>query len=344
MEKKVSIRDIASHLGVSTALVSYVLNNKKDRVSPEMTAKIRKAAEELNYRPNLIAKSLKSGRTNTLGLIVADIANPFFSQIARIIEEEAQRAGYIVIFGSNGESVEKSQALTDALLNRQVDALIIAPAEGTEEQIRSLQAKQVPFVLIDRYFSDLVTDSVHINNYEAARTAVGHLALSGYRRIAMLAYETGMQHIAERKRGYLDALKEHGITFRDEWLVQANYHNLDRDVPVVMHKLLKEGNVDAIFFATNTLAVHGMRQVMQMNVKVPDKLAIVSFDETEAFDFFYAPIPFVRQSMEDIGREAVKLALENIAQKRSGQKEVFAGYELKARDGVLSTAIQKQPS
>src|SRR5579859_6859143 len=107
MEKKVSIKDIARHVGVSTALISYVLNNKNERVSPEMAEKIRKAAAELNYRPNLIAKSLKSGRTNTLGLIVADISNPFFSNIARIIEDEAKKFGYTVIFGSSDESVEK---------------------------------------------------------------------------------------------------------------------------------------------------------------------------------------------------------------------------------------------
>jgi len=133
MERKVSIKDIARHLGVSTALVSYVLNNKADRVGAEMAEKIRQAAIQLNYRPNLIARSLQSGKTNTLGLIVADISNPFFSHIARIIEDEAKRSGYTVIFGSNDESVEKSQALLDAFLNRQVDALIIAPAEFTEE-------------------------------------------------------------------------------------------------------------------------------------------------------------------------------------------------------------------
>ena len=329
MEKKVSIKDIASHLGVSTALVSYVLNNKKDRVSPEMTAKIRKAAEELNYRPNLIARSLKSGRTNTLGLIVADISNPFFSHIARIIEEKAEQSGYTVIFGSNDESVEKSRTLIDALLNRQVDALIIAPAEGTEGQIRALQEKNVPFVLIDRYFSDIVADHVHIDNYKAAYAAVALLAQSGRERIAMLTYATGMQHMAERKRGYLDALKDHHIHFREEWIVQANYNNLDNEVPVVMQALLEDRKVDAFFFATNTLAVQGMRQVMKKKVKVPEDLSIVTFDETEAFEFFYAPIPFVRQSLEEIGSEAVKLALENIAKNRSGQKKVIADHTLK---------------
>jgi len=124
MERKVSIKDIARHLGVSTALVSYVLNNKADRVGAEMAEKIRQAAIQLNYRPNLIARSLQSGKTNTLGLIVADISNPFFSHIARIIEDEAKRSGYTVIFGSSDESVEKSQALLDAFLNRQVDALM----------------------------------------------------------------------------------------------------------------------------------------------------------------------------------------------------------------------------
>jgi len=336
MERKVSIKDIARHLGVSTALVSYVLNNKAGRVSAEMAEKIRQAAAELHYRPNLIARSLQSGKTNMLGLIVADISNPFFSQIARIIEDEAKRSGYTVVFGSNDENAEKSQAILDALVNRQVDDLIIAPAEFTEPQLKALQEKHVPFVLIDRYFKDIQANCVRIDNYRAAYNAVEHLIKAGSRRIAMLAYDTGMQHIADRIEGYKDALKDNGIDFLDSWLVRASYHHLEDESASGMQKLLlPQPAVDAFFFATNSLAIQGIRQIMRLNIKVPDELAVISFDEADAFDFFYAPITFVRQSLEDIGRHAVQLALESIgARQPAPPREVIVDARLIIREST----------
>ena len=336
MERKVSIKDIARHLGVSTALVSYDLNNKAGRVSAEMAEKIRQAAAELHYRPNFIARSLQSGKTNTLGLIVADISNPFFSQIARIIEDEAKRSGYTVIFGSNDENVEKSQAILDAMLNRQVDALLIAPAEFTESQLKALQEKHVPFVLIDRYFKDIQANCVRIDNYRASYNAVEHLIKTGRSRIAMLAYDTGMQHIAHRIEGYKDALRDNGIDFRESWLVRASYHHLEEDVASGMQKLLLPPSaVDAFFFATNSLAIQGIRQIMRMNIKVPDELAVISFDETDAFDFFYAPITFIRQSLDDIGRHAVQLALESIMTRQpASPREIIVDARLIIREST----------
>ncbi|MFN2458538.1 MAG: LacI family DNA-binding transcriptional regulator, partial [Chitinophagaceae bacterium] len=228
MDKKTSIKDIASHVGVSTALVSYVLNGKEKeaRVGKEIAVKIRKAATKLKYQPNLIAKSLKSGKTHTIGLIVADISNPFFSNLARIIEDEAKDHGYTVIIGSSDESAEKSQVLIDTLLNRQVDGLIIAPADNTQNQVKALLKNKMPFVLVDRYFPGINTNTVSINNYRAANKVVSHLLQNGYEKIGMLMYETSLFHMHERKRGYLQALKDHKIQSNKNWLMEASYLNI----------------------------------------------------------------------------------------------------------------------
>ena len=314
MNKKVLLKDIANYVGVSTALVSYVINNKEKeaRVSEEMTKKIRKAAIKLNYQPNLIAKSLKSGRTNTIGLIVADISNPFFSNIARIIEDEARKLGYVVIFGSSDESAEKSQGLIDVFLNRQVDAFIIAPAEHTENQIKRLKSN-IPVVLIDRYFPSIETDCVRIDSFQAAYEAVEHLIKNGRKKIAMMAYDIDLQHIIERKNGYKEALKRNGIKFKPAWLMEASFENIAKDVEREMKGLLSpQLKVDALFFATNTLAVTGLKIINQLGIKVPDDLAIVSFDESDVFDFFYSPLTYVSQSLAEIGKGAVKLAIERI--------------------------------
>jgi LacI family transcriptional regulator len=315
MNVKVSLKDVATHLGVSTALVSYVINGKEkeNRVGPEMAKKIRNAVIELNYQPNQIAKSLKSGKTNTIGLIVADISNPFFSNIARIIEDEARKSGYVVIFGSSDEDAEKSQDLINVFLKRQVDAFIIAPAENTENQVKALQKTGLAVVLIDRYFPTIQVDCVHIDNFQAAYNAVEHLIHNGGRKIGMMAYGTSLPHMQERENGYKAALNANGIKFKKEWLREASFQNIEKDVANEMKKLLFPVlKVDAFFFATNTLAVEGLKVINRSGIKVPDDLAIISFDESDAFDFFYSPLSYVSQSLEDIGKGAVKLVVERL--------------------------------
>jgi LacI family transcriptional regulator len=315
MNKKVSLKDVARHVGVSIALVSYVINHKEKeaRVGDEMVMKIRKAVIELNYQPNLIAKSLKSGKTNTIGLIVADISNPFFSNIARIIEDEARKEGYIVIIGSSDENAEKSQDLINVFFNRQVDAFIIAPAENTELQITELQKKNTPVVLIDRYFPKVKTDNVHIDNFRAAYRAVEHLAINGNKRIAMMGYDTSLSHIQERKNGYKAALKDKGIRFRSEWFKDISYHNIEKEVAIAVKELLAlVPKINAIFFATNTLAVEGLKIIYKSGIRVPEDLAIIAFDESDAFDFFYSPLSYISQPLAEMGKKAVELAIEKI--------------------------------
>jgi LacI family transcriptional regulator len=343
MNGKVSLKDVAKYLGVSTALVSYVINNKEKeaRVSEKMVKKIREAVVKLNYQPNQIAKSLKSGRSNTIGLIVADISNPFFSSIARIIEDEARKKGYVVIFGSSDESAEKSQDLLTVFQNRQVDAFIIAPAENTEKQIQALQKKGIPVVLIDRYFPNLQVDNVHIDNFHAAYNAVEHLINNGRKKIAMMAYDTNLPHIQERENGYKAALKAHGIRFKKEWLKEASYQNIEKDVADKMNELLfPELKVDAFFFATNTLAVESLKIINQSGIKVPDELALIAFDESDAFDFFYSPLSYVSQSLEGMGKGAVNLVIDRLKDNKKEYTNLIIKEKLVLRKSSGSKSKQ----
>jgi Transcriptional regulators len=311
MKKNVSLKDIAEQVGVSTALVSYVLNNKlKNRINKDVAAKIRQAAKDLNYRPNQIARSLKVQKTFTIGLIVADIANPFFSQIARIIEDEAKNCGYSVIFGSSDENAEKTSGLIKLLLDRQVDGLIIALPEHTEEQVQYLKKINVPFVLIDRYYPTIKTNSVSINNFSGAQQAIQHLLDNGRKRIGIIAYETSLFHLNERIRGAVNLLGDNAIVGK------VGINSINQDVIAAIDKFLAEPDpVDAIFFTSNLLAVSGLKYINSIGVNIPEQLAVVGFDETDAFDLFYAPVSYVKQPMVELGCEAVKLLLNTIENK-----------------------------
>ncbi len=315
MNKRTSLKDIAGAVGVSITLVSYVLNNKKEnRINKAVAQKIREVAKALNYQPNQIAKSLKTNKTRTLGLIVADIANPFSASLARIIEDEADRQQYTVLFGSSDEKAQKGQKLIDTFLNRQVDGLLIAATEGMEPQIADLQQRGIPFVLIDRYFPHLRTSYVALNNYQAIYTAVQHLIDSGYRRIGMVTFNSSLFHISERARGYQSALNDNNIPFQKRWLKEVRVDNLIGDVAKAFRELRTgQQPVEAIVFTSNSLSLLGLKQIKLLDIRVPQELAVVGFDETEAYDLFYAPLTFIRQPLQAMGQLATKVLLETLA-------------------------------
>jgi LacI family transcriptional regulator len=326
MSKKVSLKDIAREVGVSTALVSYVLNNLKEgRISKEIAQKIRDVAQKLNYRPNQIAKSLKTNRTYTIGLIVADISNPFSSSLARIVEDEADKVNYTVIFGSSDETAQKSARLIDTLLNRQVDGLIIAPPANSLAQIEALMKQEIPFVLVDRYFPELKTNCVILDNMGAARKATSHLIDASCKNIALLTYQSGLAHLKDRKKGYVAALKDAGIEFKKALVKEVDIANDSREISKALNDLFENDQPDGLLIASNILAAHGLKYINTLPLKVPADLAVVSFDETEALDLFYAPLTFVRQPLQEMGKKATQILLENITAKNKITQVVMEG-------------------
>ena len=312
--KRPSIKDIADRVGVSTALVSYVLNGqeKEKRVSAEVTQRIREVVKELKYTPNQIARSLRKGFTKTLGLIVADIANPFFGSLARFIEDEANAYGYTVIIGSSDEDCEKSSLLVDTLLNRQVDGFIIVPSDGCTNHINDLVNDEMPVVLVDRYIPGITTNYVILDNFNASMDAVGHLIFKGYRRIGMIAYQSSLIHMKERVRGYCQAMEAAGLG--NNILVREVRHaHLDRDMNQVLKEILVDENkVDALYFATNAIAINGLYFIQKNKIKVPTECALIGFDGNEAFDFFASPLTFIKQPIHEMAKEAVKIVVDQI--------------------------------
>lgn len=313
--KKVVLKDIAQHVGVSTALVSYVLNGQAEvkQVGKEIAEKIKIAAIELDYRPNQIAKSLKTQKTHTIGLIVADINYKFSSGITRAIEAEAKKKSFTVIFGSSNESSEKFDELVNVLVNRQVDGLILVPVENSEKTITNLQKAEIPFVLIDRNFPNVLSNSIGLDNFKAAYDSTMHLIKYGHKRIAFLNYQTTLFNLLERNRGYLAALKENGLESSEKWTPRINAANYKSDIQKAINQIIsQENNCDAIFFATDRLAIYGLKHINILKLKVPEQLSVFSFDEAEAFELFHCPISHAKQPLKKMGRLAVNTLIDLI--------------------------------
>ena len=332
--KKTSLKDIAQKAGVSTALVSYVLNGKEkeSRVGQEIAIKIKQIAKELHYQPNHLAKSLRSGKTHTIGLIIADISNPFFANIARVVEDEAKRNGYTVIIGSSDENADKSRDLLNVLINRQVDGFIIVSSEDSAEQVRDLKEKNIPFVLLDRYFPDIQTDFVSTDHYKAAYDAGNHLISNGYRRIGMIAYKSQLFHMQERIRGYQDALKDNRIPVQKSWLKSVRFSTIEQEVRTAIDELTAiDPPVDALVFATYGLAINGLKYINELRLQVPDDLAIVSFGQAEVFDLYYCPITYLKQPIGLLGQTAVKVLMEKLKNRQKGSDQILMKAELVIR-------------
>jgi len=314
MQKRVSLRDIAERVGVSIALVSYVLNGreKEMRVGAEVVKKIRKAAEELNYQPNQIARSLRMQSTKTLGMIVADIANPFFGSLARIVENEAMKFGYTVVVGSSDENPVQSESLVTVFMNRQVDGFIITPAEGSEQQIRQLVDSQVPVVLLDRYFPGIDASHVVLDNRKASFDATTHLISHGTRSITMVAYQQNLSQMEDRIGGYEDAMLHHGLgaAIRVE---KIRKEHIQEDMRKMFNALAPGSHPGTgLIFANKALALAGLYCIRQQSLKVPGDIDFIGYDGGEAFDLFSPPLTYIRQPVAQMGKSAFSILMDLI--------------------------------
>jgi len=316
-KRKASLKDIASLANVSIAAVSYVLNSQENKVAPENAKKIKAIARKLNYRPNHLARSLKTQKTHTIGLVVANISYRFTTGITSAIEAQAKKNRYTVIFGSSDEHVEKFDDLLNVFINRQVDGLILVPVENSEKEINFLKEQGLPFVLIDRYFPGISTNYIAVDNYNTAFHAVSYLVDMGNKRIAFINYKSKQFHLKERTRGYLEALKKHNITGKRLLYREIRQEHMDKELGPAIDDLLKHSKEKlAIFFATDTLAINGMKHLTRSKLKVPDDVHVLSFDEAEAFELYPHAITHCRQPLEAMGKIAVETLLSIMEDKK----------------------------
>lgn len=332
--KKTTLADVAKSLGVSKTLVSLVLNGRGDEkgINKDTQKRVLERVQELNYKPNQFARGLRVGKSNTIGLIIADISNSFYAKICRSIEDNCTANGYNLIICSSDENPEKESQLIQMLIERQVDGLIISTTQKNNKDLNFLKKNGFPFVLIDRYQPKIDTNYVIVNNEIAAKNAVEHLIHLGNKKIGYLTITPShISTIKDRTEGYKAALKENGIRYDSKLVREVNFNNINEDVKNGLKYLLKAPHsVNAIFTANNNIAVACLASLKEMNIKIPQDIALVSFDDIDAFKLCYPPVTAISQPIAEMGEKTVAILIDNIN----------ADKEFKYKKAQLSTTLE----
>jgi len=314
--KPLSIKDIAKAANVSITTVSFILNGKaeKMRISQDMITKVEKIIKELGFRPNQVARSLRTGNTKTIGLIVEDISNPFFASIARLIEDKAYRHGYKIIYSSTENNLDKARGLIRMFKSRQVDGYIIAPMTGMEEDIRDLLKDRTPVVVFDRHLPGLEVSTVLVDNSEGTFLATQSLIEHGKKNIAFVTVDVEVEEIKDRYAGYENALKSKGIRPVTEICKLIPFTNTaDETTAELVDFFTKNPQIDAVLFATNYLAVRGLFCFKEMNKQVGEDFRVIAFDDHDIFKLHSPNISAVYQPIEDIADQVISLILKELS-------------------------------
>lgn len=307
-----TIRDIAIKLNVSISTVSRALRGVSD-VNPITKKAVVEMAKHLNYEPNRVAQSLRIKRTNTLGVIVPEIALHFFSSAISGMQEEASTYGYSIMICQSLESYETEKQNIHMLASNRVDGLLISMSSETDDyaHIQQLVDKEIPIVLFDRVSESLAVSKVVVDDHDGAFKAVEHLIKTGCNRIAYVGGPTGFYISNQRKKGYLDALKQYNVEPKDDLIIHC--HEL-RDEPAVRVKKLLDlppgERPDAFFCFNDPIAVTTMQILKERSIKVPDEISIIGFTNEPVSAFIEPSLTTVSQPSHAMGKKAIELFME----------------------------------
>ena len=330
-----TIRDVADHAGVSVATVSHVINESRF-VRPETKARVRTAIEALDYQLDGIARSLRRSRTGTIGVVISDIANPFFADLVKGIEETAHNlADKINLFLCNTEEdIERERVYLDLLQEKRVDGLIIAPAGGNEAYLKRLVDKQFPLVFVDRTLPGVEADTILVDNIEATHKIVTMLTERGHERIAAIQAELTANSIYERMKGYHRALEVAGLQI-DPSLEFTAASNIDSAFLVAKQLLAIKPLPDAVFCTNNFMTLGMMRALNEARLECPDDIAIAGFDDFPWAEAFRPRLAAVAQPAFEMGQKAAILLEERLSKKRTGQAvHITLPAEIRVRESL----------
>lgn len=321
LSQKVTLKDIAREAGLSESAVSQVLNNRPCRLSEESKERIRNTAQRLNYRVNQVARGLATRRSETIGLIVPDIENPFFSSLAKHLEACCRTVGYGLFITNSDDCSDHDCEQLSRLDARGVDGIVFVPSnEILDEEgdaaapdgprlLATLEALSVPYVMVDRVIDSAECDKIFVDNEWGAHQAVSYLLDRGHTRIGCLANTVRSQNGRLRLAGYRNALEERGIEMDPRLIRECNYR-CESGYRMV-EGLLREG-VSAIFSTSDLVTAGVMGRLAELGMRVPDDVSLMSFDRNEASGFFLPGIASVRQDVGELATRSFGLLMRRI--------------------------------
>ena len=305
-----TITDVARKANVSTSTVSHVINDTR-YVSDEVKCRVRAAMADLNYQPNVIARSLRTRETMTVGLVLSDITNPFFPSLVRTIEDSVFKEGYSIMLCDTDERKDLEETHLRLLVGRRVDGLIVAPSSGGSEYLRALIESDMPVVLLDRHVPGLNGDVVLSDNVAGGYDAVSHLIDLGHRRIGILAGRLEVSTGLDRLEGYLKALQDNGID-RDDNLVRVANFRRDEAEQKTMELLSLDEPPTAVFACNNLMAAGALAAIRRASLRVPNDVSLASFDDSEWAALMNPSLTVVAQDVAELGQRAADLLLRRI--------------------------------
>lgn len=340
MSKKLSIRDIGKELGISITTVSFILNGKakEKRISEALTEKVLKFVEEVNFKPNMMAQGLRTGKSKIICLMVEDISNNLlFAQVARLIEEEAHSQGYRIIYCSTDNKKEKATELIRLFRDRSIDGYIITPPEGIEKEVQSLIDEEIPVVLIDRNLPKLKCNYVVIDNFQSSNQAIHHLIDNGYKNIACVTIGSDQTQMADRLGGYEKAVTDRGLKTFVKKL--DFYDSQDKNVSEIASFLSDNQEIDAVFFSTNYIGVWGLQAIKSLNLSIPDQMGMVSFDDHDLFRFYTPAITVIEQPIQEMSNQIITLMLNTLKENDGKIHEIVLPAKLIIRGSSAKKSI-----
>jgi LacI family transcriptional regulator len=312
--KAASIYDVARESGVSAFTVSAVINNKS-HVSKKLRERVEAAIQKLNYRPNLLARSLAKQKTHTIGMIVPDIANPFFPMVVRGAEDAAQKNGYNLLLCNSDDNLEKEESALELLLSKRVDGILLTKAvkDFRPSLHQMIKEVNVPIVLVMRTSPKVSQDAVITDDYRGAYEAVCHLARSGRRRIGLMGGPMKVSNGKARWQGFNDALVASGLTYDPELVIEGDYR---MESGYRGGHLLLSHRPDGVYVANYLMTVGLLKAAEEMGLRCPEDFGLVSFDDYPWLGIFRPKLTTVELPKYQLGFQAAELLLERIAGKR----------------------------
>jgi len=325
--KKTLLEDIANQLNVSKTLVSMVINGKGDSygISKKTQQLVLDKALEMEYTPNVFARALRTGKSHLIALLVADISNPYYSNIAKYVEKELAEKGYNLMICSTDENTKKEESLISLFAEQQfMDGLIIATTAISGQYFEKEKLQNFPIVFIDRYLPDIKSNYVVANNYQGSYEITDLLIHKGCKNILALNISPSyISSLSERIKGFKDCLEKHGMPCDKDNIVEISFNDIQNEVRKTLIKALKKDKkIDAIYTLNNNLARACLNVFNELGFDAEKEgLRFASFDDISLFDFVKPNILSVSQPIEQIGVEAANLVLKIIDNKKSEQKQ-----------------------